>query len=162
MWTSQTNNPQEEMLCRWNGQEVWDTSSIPRHNIANPMKAGKLGRIIDHDHTLLARPQLVPQNNETGNITTKKFPTLRVDPVECSHKCSNPQGHEGHQAGYLEAPIAICDRKRIEEGAARKIKGSSAKGTREKYQWIMDAGVLSVIWKGYPYLKLLWVTWWST
>ena len=41
-----------------------------------------MGRGTDHGSTLLARPELVPRNNEAGNRTTKKSLGLRVASVE--------------------------------------------------------------------------------
>ena len=55
-----------------------------------------MGREADCGHTLLARQELVPRNNEAGNRTIKEVPALKVASVECDVRRDNPQSHEGY------------------------------------------------------------------
>ena len=49
-----------------------------------------MGRGTNNGHPLLTKPELFPRDSEAGNRTAKIVPALRMAPVECSHKETNP------------------------------------------------------------------------
>ena len=96
------------MSWRWNASRSDIGLSTPKPDTISPGKASTVERGTNHGQTLLARPEVVPRDNEAGNRNTKEVPTLRIAPVKCSNRGGIPQGHEGYQADYLEAIITVC------------------------------------------------------
>ena len=53
-----------------------------------------MGRGPDHDHTPLARSELVPRDHASSDSGTKAFLVISVAPMECNYEGSNSEGHE--------------------------------------------------------------------
>ena len=79
-----------------------------KHHPASPGQASRMGRGPDHDHTVLARSDLVPREHVPSNTTMRKVQTITVAPLKCRNQGSNSKGHEKHPNDCLEAHIAIC------------------------------------------------------
>ena len=81
-------------------------------------QASKIGTRPDHDHTLLARSELVPISS---NRATKKVLTFTLASMECNNLGSNSKDHEKHTVHCLEAHITIC----VKGASEKKMPGKS-------------------------------------
>ena len=103
-----------------------------------PGQASKMGRGPNHDHTLLARSELVTRDHAPSNRATKKVQTISVAPMESNNQGSNSKCHEKHPVDCLEAHITICAQSGIREEIARKVTDSWTKGTKQNYQGMFE------------------------
>ena len=86
-----------------------------------------MGRGPDHDHTLMARSDLVPRDCAPSNSANKEVHTIKVALMECTNQEAIP-------FDCLEAHITICSQICIREDIARKVTDSWTKGTKQNYQ----------------------------
>ena len=109
-----------------------------KHHPAGPGQASKMGSGPDHEHTPLARSELVPRDHAPSNRATKKVKTTTVVPMECNNQGSNSKGHEKHPVDCLEAHITICAQSGIGKEIARKVTDSWTEGTKQNYQQMFE------------------------
>ena len=103
-----------------------------------------MGRGHDHNHTLLARSELIPRDHVLSNRAT----------VECKNQGSNSKVHEKHPIDCLEAHIIICAQSSIREEIARKVTESWTKGTEQNYQWLFEQWCSFCHKRGLPVLQI--------
>ena len=113
-----------------------------------------MGRGSDHDHTLLARSELVPRDHAPSNRATKKVQAITLTPMECNNQGSNSKGHEKHPIDCLEAHITICAKSCIRKEIARKVTDPWTKGPKQNYQWMFEQWCSFCSEKGLPVLKV--------
>ena len=67
----------EGRMAKWDKVYLYYT-----HHSVGLGKANEVGMELSHDHTLKARPELVPRDNPASNRANKVIPALRVVSVE--------------------------------------------------------------------------------
>ena len=109
----------------------------------------------DTDHSILARPVLVPQSNADGRHTTKAIQATQVVTNEYDNQGGNSKSDGIDQIDCVEALYTVCRR----EGLSMKPQNeSSVDGVRVPRQDTDQhgtTGVLSTIKRGYQSFKFV-------
>ena len=113
-----------------------------------------MGMWCDHDHTLLARSELVPRDHASSSRANKKVQTITVTPMECHNWEGNSKSHEKHPVDCFESHIAICAQSGIREEIARKVTDSWTSGTKLNYQRMFEQWCSFCNERGLPVLKV--------
>ena len=87
-------------------------------------QASKIGRGPDHDHTLLAKLELVPRDHAFSNRATNAVQAIAGAPMECNNQGNNSKGNEKHPIDCMDAHITICAPNGIRQEIARKVTDS--------------------------------------
>ena len=143
-------------ICAWGGMPIRSEIclSTPKLDTTSPWKVSKMGRGTNHGYPLLARPELVPWDSEAGTRTTKEVLVLRIAPIECSHRGSNLQGHDGYQNDCLEALSKACSRMELQKRLQGKSETCGLMVPERITSKCLNIGVLSIIRKGLPTLQV--------
>ena len=113
-----------------------------------------MGRIPNHDHTLLARSKLVPRDHAFSNRATKMVQAISVAPMECNNQRNNSKCHENYPVDCLEAHITICAWNGIREEISRMVTDSGQKEPSRTTSGYLNSGLLSAIRGHYQSLEI--------